>query len=159
MPQDVRLHGRVAVKCGLVGGEVLANRFDGVDDVAKEQRVRPHSSTASFRTFCPNRPWRAPSETTSTSTPSKSRKSINSPPWSKRERPGSKRTRRSRSEDSVASPRATDPKMRTSNAVSASDLQNRAALPLNELASEHYFDSIVVPPSTRKGKVRHECCR
>jgi len=78
--QEVRLQRRIAVKSSAVRGEILPYRFNGVENVLKLQAIGPHSDTASLRTISPNLPSSAPSEITSTFTPTNSRRSMSRPP-------------------------------------------------------------------------------
>lgn len=103
----------VPVKGFPTTGEVTRNRFDGFKHVFEPIQAASHNGTASASMRAWNRSRTPPSLTTSTRTPKSSSKSIASPPWSKRLRPGSNATRKSTSLDGVASPRATDPKIQT----------------------------------------------
>src|SRR2546428_571122 len=89
---------------------------DGFLDITQSFRYIPHSATASFNTRSRIRSRNPRSVTTSTWHPSISSRSIRRPLRSKRLRPGSISTKRSISLSESASPRATDPKIRTLNA-------------------------------------------
>lgn len=119
LPDDLQVRREVVMhqfKSGAPAAGVAFDPLNRLEHVLQPLAIISHSGTASPTTRARIRGRRPVSVTTSTLQPRRPSKSLNSPPRSKSDRPGARRTRKSMSLSASASPRATDPKTRRSSA-------------------------------------------